>query len=207
MSEIVAWTNVLLMVVTALLACAFYCRSATPAALEKRIGERAYERCRRYRMVSAAFMTLHYLQFVAYRFFPLPLPIPRRFPWSWWVSASLALVVAVPALWLLRQGGLYAGRESMRPGSKRRLFGGIYRKIRHPQALSELVLFWPYALLLDSPFLAVFSLLWVPLIYFMCRVEEKDLEIRYGKRYVRYKRSTGMFFPSLKTQSFARSKE
>ena len=38
-NEMVAWSNVILMLWTALFACYFYCKSAGPAALEKKIGE------------------------------------------------------------------------------------------------------------------------------------------------------------------------
>jgi protein-S-isoprenylcysteine O-methyltransferase Ste14 len=32
----------------------------------------------------------------------------------------------------------------------------------------------------------------------MCKAEEKDLEIRYGEKYIEYKHRTGMFFPKKK---------
>ncbi len=191
----ISWANVILMVLNALLSLYFYDKSASPAALEKKIGEKAYEKCGRYRLISAIFMGLFTLQYGVYYFFPLPLPIPDTFPWPWWISFIMAVVLAIPSGILLKQGARYAGLESKAPQKKQRLFRGIYRQIRHPQTVGELPFFWVISFLLNSPFLALFSTICIPLFYLMCRAEEKDLEIRYGDNYLNYKKKTGMFFP------------
>ena len=45
----IAWINLCVLVVSTVLTLYFYVKSASPAALEKRIGEQAYARCTRYR--------------------------------------------------------------------------------------------------------------------------------------------------------------
>lgn len=188
-------TNVILMIMTALLALYFYCKSVGQAALEQKVGEKAYEKSTRYRLISILFMIIHLIQYVIYFFFPIDLPIPETFPWNWWISLSIAIIIALPSSVLLSKAIKYAGIESVITKKKHRLFRGIYRKIRHPMALAELPFIWSLAFLLHSPFLALFSFIWAPIFYFMCVTEEKDLMIRYGKPYIRYKSNTGMFFP------------
>jgi len=190
-----AWVNVVLMVCTALLSCFAYCRSAAPAALEKKIGEKAYQRCSRLRSVSLVLMIVHIVQYGIYFFFSIPSALPRTFPWPWWVSVVIALLLAVPSSVLLHKAARYAGMEPVITRKKQKMFRGVYNTIRHPIAVAELPMIWAFAFLLNSPFLVLFSAIWIPLFFIMCVAEEKDLEIRYGAPYVRYKKRTGMFFP------------
>jgi len=93
-----------------------------------------------------------------------------------------------------------AGREALFPDKKHTLYGGIYQKIRHPQALGEVFIWWVVALLLNSLFLFIYSIVWFPIFYWFCKAEEKDLKIRYGEPYIEYKKRTGMFFPKKKRE-------
>jgi len=79
------------------------------------------------------------------------------------------------------------------------LFAGIYEKMRHPQAAGEVTYWWVIAFFLHSPFLALFSFIWIPIFYIMCWAEEKDLVIRYGEEYLEYKRKTGFIIPRRNT--------
>jgi len=91
-----------------------------------------------------------------------------------------------------------AGEETIKPSRNHSLYGGIYHKIRHPQAIGELGLWWIFPFLLNSPFLGVFSLIWIPIFYLFCVYEERDLKLRYGEAYIEYKNKTGMIFPKLR---------
>lgn len=75
------------------------------------------------------------------------------------------------------------------------LYSGIYEKIRHPQAMGGLTMWWVMAFFLHSPLLALFSLVWVPIFCAACLAEERDLLIRYGEAYESCRRSTGFFLP------------
>jgi protein-S-isoprenylcysteine O-methyltransferase Ste14 len=75
------------------------------------------------------------------------------------------------------------------------MYGGIYSRLRHPQAVGEVFLFMVIALLLNSPFLTLFSLIYFPIFILMCYAEEQDLLLRYGERYADYCRRTGAFWP------------
>ena len=191
----IAWINLVVLVASALLVLVFYVKSVRPAALERKIGPDAYARCTRYRTLSGVFMIVALAGYVLYVFHPLQVGLPATFPWHWWVSALIAGVIALPSGWLFYRGVKDAGEETMRPKKEHTLYGGIYEKIRHPQAVGELPFFWVFAFLLHSPFLALFSFLWVPIFLAMSLAEEKDLALRYGESYEAYRRRTGFLFP------------
>lgn len=88
-----------------------------------------------------------------------------------------------------------AGEEAITPKAEHTMYGGIYEKIRHPQAAGEVFLWWVIAFLLHSPFLALFSFVYIPIFLIMCWAEEHDLLLRYGEAYAEYCRNTGAFIP------------
>jgi protein-S-isoprenylcysteine O-methyltransferase Ste14 len=191
----IPWIDLIVMLVSAFLFSLFYIKSVSPAALEKKIGKAAYPRCGRYRIIASAFEVIVVIGYIIYFFYPLPIPIPRVFPWSWWISVLAAALIALPAGYLLARGLKDAGRESIIPDKKHPLYSGIYKKIRHPQAAGELAFWWVLALILNSPFLAIFSIGWIPVFYLFCWAEEKDLIIRYGSSYIEYRENTGFIIP------------
>jgi protein-S-isoprenylcysteine O-methyltransferase Ste14 len=202
---VVAWINVAVLTISAVLCLYFYVKSAGPAALEKKIGPSAYGRCTRYRLFASIFMTVASVNYVIYVFYPLPIALPRTFPWPWWVSAVIAGAIALPSGYLWVRGMKDAGEETIVVKKEHTMYGGIYDKIRHPQAVGELPFWWVFAFLCHSPFLALFSFVWVPIFAAMCRAEERDLLIRYGAAYRQYMERTGAFFPRL-GQGAARSR-
>ena len=193
----IAWINFAVLVVSTLLTLVFYVKSAGPAALEAKIGPSAYQRCTRYRLISSVFMTVASINYVVYFFFPLPLPLPATLPWPWWVSALIAAAIAVPSGYVFYRGLRDAGEETMIVKKEHTMYGGIYETIRHPQALGELPFWWVIAFLLHSPFLVLYSLVWIPIFVLMCLAEERDLLLRYGEAYEEYMQRTGRFFPRL----------
>jgi len=195
---IIAWTNFAVLIVSAVFFTYFYVRSVSPAALEKKIGEVAYTKCKRYRIIASVFEIVVVTNYVVYSFHPLPVPLPDTFPWDWWVSVTIAIVILVPSAYLMWRGLKDAGKESLAPKKEHSLYGGIYTKMRHPQATGEVALWWVIAFILNSPFLAIFSVIWIPIFYMMSRAEERDLIIRYGKTYLNYRKNTGFLIPKRK---------
>ena len=195
---IIAWTNFAVLIVSVFLFTHFYVKSVGPAALEKEIGEVAYARCKRYRIIASAFEIVVLANYVVYSFYPLPVPLPDTFPWGWWISLLIGIVILIPSGYLMWRGLQDAGQESLAPKKEHRLFRGIYTKIRHPQATGEVGLWWVVAFVLDSPFLAIFSLIWAPIFYIMCKAEERDLVIRFGDTYSEYRKNTGFLIPKRK---------
>lgn len=86
-----------------------------------------------------------------------------------------------------------SGKEGEAPQKDTVMFGGIYDKMRHPQAVGEVNLFLALGILFNSPFLAIFSLVWYPVYYLFCKIEERDLLLRFGEQYAEYKKRVGMF--------------
>jgi protein-S-isoprenylcysteine O-methyltransferase Ste14 len=190
-----AWINFAVMLFASIFLLFFYVRSASPAAQEKVIGSRAYQRCFYYRLTASAFELVITANYILYYFFPLATPLPNMFPWAWWISIVIALMIGIPAGTLLTIGTLHAGEETIRPKKEHAMYGGIYAKIRHPQAVGEVFLFAVIALLLNSPFLTLFSFIYFPILAIMCYAEEQDLILRYGDSYIEYCRRTGAFWP------------
>jgi protein-S-isoprenylcysteine O-methyltransferase Ste14 len=190
-----AWINFAVLLLASVLFTVFYVRGASPASQEMVIGPRAYRLCYYHRLAASGFEFLTAANFILYRFFPLPTPLPEDFPWPWWVSAVIAAVIGIPALTLMLIGLRDAGEEAIHPKKEHAMYGGIYNKLRHPQAAGEVFLYPVIAMLLHSPFLTLFSLIYFPLFLILCYAEEQDLMLRYGKAYAEYCRRTGAFWP------------
>ena len=190
-----AWINLGVLVTATVLTFVFYVLSARPAELEKRLGARAYRRCTVYRFLSGLAMGIATACYVLTVFFPVPSRLPESFPWPWWGSVVIALVITAPSGYLMWLGMRDAGEETMIVKKEHTLYGGIYTLIRHPQAAGELPLWFAVAFACHSPFLVLYSIVWIPLFVLMCLAEERDLAIRYGKAYEEYKQRTGFLMP------------
>ena len=111
----IGWINFIVLLLATFLTVFYYIKSAGPAALEQKIGTEAYAKCTRSRVLSGIFMTLAGVNYVVYAFYPIPLPLPRSFPWSYWVSAMIAVVIAIPSGILWGWGMKDAGEEMAFP--------------------------------------------------------------------------------------------
>ena len=196
---LIEWVNVITLIIATFVMLYLYVKSVRVAALEKKLGEIAYKKCGRYRLLASVAEIIVIINYFGYFFFPLDFfDIPKAFPWEWGFSIFLALIIGVPSGLLMLKGLSDAGKEAMFPQENQVLYQGIYRKIRHPQAVGELPLWWSLALLLNSPFLALYSFIWIPIFVIMMKEEEKDLLIRFGEDYQHYMNTTGMIIPKFK---------
>jgi protein-S-isoprenylcysteine O-methyltransferase Ste14 len=191
----IAWINFAVLLLATILLLFYYVRSASPAGREKVIGPHAYRLCFYDRLAASAFEFVITTNFILYRFYPLDTPLPATYPWPWWLSALIAALIAIPASILMFIGVRDAGEEAIRPKKEHKMYAGIYTRLRHPQAVGEAFLFPAIAILLHSPALTLFSLLYFPIIMMMCYAEEQDLLLRYGDAYADYCRRTGAFWP------------
>lgn len=176
-----------------------YVMSVSPAQSERLIGEDAYLRCARKRMLAMVVMGLAAINFILCRSLPLANWLAIPFSWPRWLSFTFALLLGLPALALAITGFQDLGSEWLTPTKKNKLVTkGIYKQIRHPQAYQALL--WPaLAFGLHSPLLLVLSIHLVLIEFIMAMAEETDLVIRYGEPYLRYRDKTGMFFPKGKS--------
>lgn len=192
----IAWINFGLMILFITAFFLLYNRSVSPAALEKKMGEAAYPHCGRVRVAAIIFLMLVLGNYLVYDFYPLPIPFLKGFIWPYSVSLAAAVIIAIPTTYMVLTGMKDAGEEAIQPSKESEMFGGIYTRIRHPQTW-EYGYFFALGFLLSNPFLVLFSFIWLPLMYFMMRAEEKDLLIRYGEEYQEYMNRTGRLLPRL----------
>lgn len=191
----IPWINLIILIIATKLFLYFYILSVSPAHMEQRIGERAWRRCTIYRFLAGGFEFMVMANYAVYVFYPLPLGLPERFPWPWWVSIVIGLMIAIPCGYLMYRGLNDAGEESVMVKKEHTLYGGIYERMRHPQAVGEMPLFWAIAFLLHSPFLVLWSFVYLPVFIVTCWAEERDLLIRYGEAYEQYRQRVGLLFP------------
>lgn len=121
----IEWVNFFILIGAALLFLYFYVKSVEPATLEKKFGEIAYAKCSRYRLIAAVFEMVAIINYIVYFFYPLPIPLPRTFSWDWWLSAVVAIVIAIPGGYLWFRGMKDAGEETMIVKKQHTLYGGI----------------------------------------------------------------------------------
>jgi len=192
---LIAELNFISMLVVMAVIVIFYVKSVGPAALEREIGEIAYERCAWYRKIASIAFFVISVNYVIYYFYPISTPMPSYFPWDYVITATIATVILIPSMYLMYRGVKDAGEETHTPKKEHTLYGGIYETIRHPQALGEVWVALTIALYLNSPLLAVISLFYFPAFYYFSIAEERDLVIKYGQAYVEYRDRTPMFIP------------
>lgn len=195
---LIEWLNFIVLIVSTILFLYFYVKSVSPAQLENKIGEIAYPKCKTYRIIAGIFEGITMVNYILYFFFPLPFNLPLTLPWDYLLSFIIAFVILIPSAYLMIIGVRDAGAETLEPKKEHTLYTGIYEKVRHPQAIGEVFLWFPIALWLNSPFLALYSFIWFPIFYIMCWAEERDLIIRYGQPYLDYRNRVGFLLPQRK---------
>ncbi len=72
---------------------------------------------------------------------------------------------------------------------------GIYGRMRHPRYIQIILFIWGYALIANYPVAYAVAALWLPGIFIIARLEEKELRDRYGAAYEEYCRLVPRFVP------------
>ncbi|MBN2551680.1 MAG: isoprenylcysteine carboxylmethyltransferase family protein [Spirochaetales bacterium] len=112
-------------------------------------------------------------------------PVKMNIPSAVSLPAGVSLAVVGMAVFLyseLRKHGV-GDRDTL-------VTTGIYAKIRHPMYIGLVLLHLGYPLIFKSFTACLSTLLWALIIAAWTHFEEKNLERRFGQRYVRYKRQT-----------------
>ena len=74
---------------------------------------------------------------------------------------------------------------------------GIYARMRHPRYVQFLIALLGYALITNNLAVYLTTALWVPGIYLIVLLEEKELRDHFGDIYQAYCRKVPRFFPKL----------
>lgn len=175
----------------------FYALSVRPAQLEQKIGAAAWPRCARLRQVAFIGMGLSGAGEFLFAFFPLHTGLPLRlFPGvaGWAAAVTIGLTLTAAASWIVVKVTRVAP-DTFAPHKNTQMFGGMYARVRHPQAVADVTYWFAIGFGLNSPALILVALIWVPINIWLTFVEEKDLKLRFGQAYVDYMAKTGRFWP------------
>ncbi|MFX0108044.1 MAG: hypothetical protein ACFE7R_07160, partial [Candidatus Hodarchaeota archaeon] len=88
--------NFVLLILMIVISSFYYVKSISPAALEKEIGEVAYEKSAKYRKIASIAFYLMFLNYAIFFFFPLLTPLPSFFPWDYIYTALIASIIFIP---------------------------------------------------------------------------------------------------------------
>jgi protein-S-isoprenylcysteine O-methyltransferase Ste14 len=176
-----------------------YVLSIQPVKRERKYGKKAWNACKRLRIIAGLFELIAVMNLVLWIWFPLPIVETWMISLNVWVGIIIAIIIAIPCCIIMYLGLKAAGSESLSPSKETEMYGGIYRYIRHPQTLGEFPLFVVVSFAVNSWFLVIISSLYI-IIYvpIMIYYEEKDLLMRFGNSYHVYRKSTGAFFPKFR---------
>jgi protein-S-isoprenylcysteine O-methyltransferase Ste14 len=194
------YINLAMLIVNLILFSLFYTLSTRPEKVSKKLGDKAWTRCRNYRFVAIIFEMISIVNIILWLWFPIN-GVEWEVSSRWWVGVIIGGVIVVAGVILMVKGMLDAGSESHTPSKETEMYGGIYNRIRHPQTLGEMPMFPAIAFLVNSWFLVivltVYIIVYTPLMIY---VEEKDLIRRFGDDYRQYQKEVGMFFPKIKSR-------
>jgi len=200
--------NFVVMLFSFLMLAYFYTLSIEPMKRSQKHGEKAWNECKRFRLIGGFFETVSVINMVLWIWFPLPLVDTWIISPNIWVGILIGMIFLIPCLILMSLGVKDAGSETLTPSKDTEMYGGIYNYIRHPQTVGEFPIFVAIAFLLNSWFLVIISTLFVVIyVPIMIHYEEKDLVRRFGDKYVQYKKRTGAIFPKIRKSDTQKGEE
>lgn len=169
-----------------------YMISLQPKALSNRIGDKAYFICGLTRMIS---MIFEILIIIGYILFVLADEYNNRIVYNSILSIRLfGIIFTLIDLVFLFVGVFAAGKEAAIPNKETKLYTGIYKVMRHPQTLAEILTWFGIALILNSLTLLIYSLIFIPMFTLFTVIEDNDLLLRFGKDYLEYMNEVGIFW-------------
>ncbi len=176
----------------------YYTKSVQPMTRTRKQGSSAFEQCAKDRSLSGLFETLVFIAYIAYA-------ITKRdripsFPWPYPITAIVASTLIAFGGYLFYVSIRDAGKETMKPDKDHDMFKGIYEDIRHPQTTATLMIWFGFAILLNQFFLVLYTFVLVFVYIRATILEEKDLILKYGDRYLDYKKRTPAYIPKLKKE-------
>ena len=127
------------------------------------------------------------------------LPVHRLFspPTNLFLSVPLLVMGSSLALWTVYN--FYKARGSPVPLNppKELVTTGLYSRVRNPMLLGWFILLFGLGILLNSiSLLFIFFPLFILLnVLYLKTIEEKEMEKKFGRQYLKYKESVPMFIP------------
>jgi len=126
--------------------------------------------------------------------------LPLTSPANIFVSVPLIVIGATLALWTVCL--FFQARGSPVPLNppQKLVTSGLYSRIRNPMVLGWVIMLFGVGILLNSVSLvAIFTPLFILLnVLYLKTIEEREMEKKFGKEYLKYKQSVPMFLPRLR---------
>ena len=79
--------------------------------------------------------------------------------------------------------------------SKELIVKGPYKYVRHPMYVAIYILMFGIGFLFYSWIPFAITVVFIPIWYLICKVEEKQMTLIHGEKYIAYKQNIGMFLP------------
>ena len=118
-------------------------------------------------------------------------------PTNLFLSVPLLVIGSSLALWTVYN--FYKARGSPVPLNppKKLVTTGLYSRVRNPMLLGWFILLFGLGILLNSiSLLFIFFPLFILLnVLYLKTIEEKEMEKKFGRQYLKYKESVPMFIP------------
>jgi protein-S-isoprenylcysteine O-methyltransferase Ste14 len=109
-----------------------------------------------------------------------------------WILLILSLIIAVDGFYILKKRGKADGNFE---NTTVLIKSGVYGYIRHPLYLSLILLGFGIVLKDAGTKQLVFGLVNLAAIYLTARIEEKEMNSKFGNEYAEYIKKTWMFLP------------
>ena len=191
----IEWINFVILIISTIIFSYLYLLSIQPVKRSETRGEKAWKECANFRAISGIFMCVTVVNFILWIWFPISIFNLKVDP-NYIGGIIIGLVILAVCLPIMIKGEKDAGSETMTPSKDTKMYGGIYKHIRHPQTLGEWPTFIGLAFFINSWFLVIIAVIWI-VVYtpIMIYYEEKDLVLRFGDSYREYQKRTGALFP------------
>jgi len=140
LNEIISWINFLILNLSIALTFFFYILSVIPITREEKVGKKAWKLCAIYRVLSDILFLILIISILLWIWFPVSVL-------NWKISENylfliiIAIIIAIPSFYILIRALKDAGKETIETSKDTKMYGGIYKRIRHPQISGSILLF------------------------------------------------------------------
>ena len=198
MKELIMLLNFISFLLSFFIMSYLYILSLQPMKRSEKYGEKAWNDCKKLRIIGGFFQLVSILNLILWSWFPLPVVNNWIVSSNIWIGIIIGIFILVPCMIIMFLGRKVAGSETRSPSKDTEMFGGIYNYIRHPQTIGEFPIYIALSFILNSWFLIIVSTISITiLILIMIYYEERDLIKRFGDEYKEYQERTGAIFPKI----------
>lgn len=137
-------------------------------------------------------------------FFVIPIGIVYLFQLSWSLSSIFpygilpGVILIITGVWIMSRGikglRLSHGFAGINQGDTL-VTTGIFAYTRNPMYFGAILMMLGWFLVSAFTFIFISTVLFILVFFIVAKLEEKQLEQKYGKKYRAYKRNVPLFFP------------